>query len=247
MIGASLDFSISDTCNPEEIVLKYNIKEAYIDNTLNLYSSLEEFQGIKRLNIFKFHEDKNMLLPINTEFDVENGLLYAEVDELGTYCIMDMEIWLDNLGVEMPEEIQQEENVMYFNSPSILSVSEDSGSGWKPTYVNAPIDLVFILQSAGTSASDFNAEKQLIIDFASSVIKDYSDVKITVIEFKKDKANLLTDVLGRKYFTNTLMLLTALNKIEYSYESDFCDRGQAFKILLNDISLDYEHNIYGNL
>lgn len=40
MIGASADISISDTCNPEEIVLKYNIKEAYIDNTLNLYSRL---------------------------------------------------------------------------------------------------------------------------------------------------------------------------------------------------------------
>lgn len=141
MIGAGLDFSISDTCNPEEIVLKYNIKEAYIDNTLNLYSSLEEFQGIKRLNIFKFYEDTNMLLPIDTEFDIKNGLLYAEVDELGTYCIMDMEIWLNNLGVEMPEVIQQDENVMYFNSPSILSASEDSGSVWTPTYVNLPIDL----------------------------------------------------------------------------------------------------------
>ncbi len=244
MIGASLDFFISDICNPEEIVIKYNIKEAYIDNTLNLYSSLEEFQGIKRLNIFKFYEDKNMLLPIDTEFDVENGLLYAEVDELGTYCIMDMEIWLNNLGVEMPEEIQPEENAMYFNSPSILSASEDSGSGWKPTYVNAPIDLVFILQSAGTSSSEFDAEKQLIIDFASSVIKNYSNVKITVIEFKKDKATLLTDVLGREYFTNIPFLFAALNNVEYSYESDYCDRGQAFKILLNDVSLNYEHDIY---
>lgn len=244
MIGASLDFSISDTCNPEEIVLKYNIKEAYIDNTLNLYSSLEEFQGIKRLNIFKFDEDKNMLLPIETEFDVENGLLYAKVDKLGTYCIMDMEIWLNNLGVKMPEESQPEENAMYFSSPSILSASENSGSGWKPTYVNAPIDLVFILQSAGTSSSDFDSEKQLIIDFASSVIKNYSNVKITVIEFKKDKATLLTDLLGREYFTNIPFLFAALNNIEYSYESDYCDRGQAFKILLNDVSLNYEHDIY---
>lgn len=244
MIGASTDISISDICNPEEIVLKYNIKEAYIDNTLNLYSSLEEFQGIKRLNVFKFDEDKNMLLPVNTEFDVENGLLYAEVDELGTYCIMDMEIWLNNLGVEMPEESQNEENAMYFNSPSILSESEDSGSVWTPTYVNAPIDLVFILQSAGTSYSYFDTEKQLIIDFASSVIKDYSNVKITVIEFKKDKVTLVTDALGREYFTNIQMLFDALNNIEYVSENDYCDRGQAFKILLNDMSLDFEHDIY---
>ncbi|MBO5476119.1 MAG: hypothetical protein J5982_06445 [Bacilli bacterium] len=185
-----------------------------------------------------------MLLPVETEFDVENGLLYAEVDELGTYCIMDMEIWLNNLGVEMPEESQPEENSMYLNSPSILSASESSGSVWTPTYTNAPIDLVFILQSAGKSSSHFATEKQLITDFASSIIKEYSDVKITVIEFKKEEANLLTDALGQEYFTNIPMLFAALNNIEYVSENDYCDRGQAFKILLNDISLDFEHDIY---
>lgn len=171
MIGASADISISDTCNPEEIVLKYNIKEAYIDNTLNLYSRLEEFQGIKRLNIFKFHEDKNMLLPVETEFDVENGLLYAEVDELGTYCIMDMEIWLNNLGVEMPEENQPEGNAMYFNSPSILSASENSGSVWTPTYINAPIDLVFMIDSDGNYKNEFENEKSLIANIWQILVR----------------------------------------------------------------------------
>ena len=102
MLGASIDVEISDTCNPEEIVLKFNIKEAYTDNTLNKFSSLDEFNGIKRLNVFTFDEEQGMLLPIDTEFDIENNQLYAEVNKTGTYCLMDMEIWLDNLDVEMP-------------------------------------------------------------------------------------------------------------------------------------------------
>ncbi|MBR6984967.1 MAG: hypothetical protein IKH75_15835, partial [Ruminococcus sp.] len=102
MIGASFDVEITDTCNPEEIVLKYDIKEGYTENTLNKFSSLEEFQGIKRLNVFRFDEDEGMLLPVETEFDVENSKLCAAVNETGTYCLMDMEIWLDNLDVEMP-------------------------------------------------------------------------------------------------------------------------------------------------
>lgn len=186
-----------------------------------------------------------MLLPIETKFDVENGLLYAEVDELGTYCIMDIEIWLNNLGVEMPKENQQEENALYFNSPSAIAVSEDSGSVWTPTYTNAPIDLVFVLQSAGTSYSNFAAEKQLITNFASFVIGEYSDVKITVIEFKKDEAKLLTDTLGREYFTNIPMLSVALDNIKYDNSvKDYCDRGKAFEILLNDISLNHDHDIF---
>ena len=234
MIGASLDFSISDTCNPKEIVLKYNIKEAYIDNTLNLYSSLEEFQGIKRLNIFKFDEDKNMLLPIETEFDVENGLLYAEVDELGTYCIMDMEIWLNNLGVKMPEESQPEENAMYFSSPSILSASENSGSGWKPTYVNAPIDLVFILQSAGTSNKSFATEKELIQKYTSYVFKNYENVNVIIVTFNKNTSNILKSSLNNMYLKNSTDVYQALNKVNYTYEPDYCDREQAFSQLLNN-------------
>lgn len=234
MIGLSADISISDTCNPEEIVLKYNIKDAYIDNTLNLYSSLEEFQGIKRLNIFKFDEDKNMLLPIETEFDVENGLLYAEVDELGTYCIMDMEIWLNNLGVEMSEQNQPEENAMYFNLPAILSASENSGSVWTPTYINAPIDLVFILQSSGTSVSNFNIEKQLIQNYSSYVFQNYEDVNVFIITFNKSSSETLCSLYHDIRLKNNSDVSSALNKVNYTYESDYCDRGKAFTTLVNE-------------
>ena len=56
--------------------------------------------GIKRLNVFKFFEDTNMLLPIETFHDVESGRVYTHVDELGTYCLMDMEVWLESIGLK---------------------------------------------------------------------------------------------------------------------------------------------------
>ncbi len=115
MLGFSTDIEMDDIYNPESVVLKYKIKDNYLNNTLGIYSDYEEFQGIKRFNVFKFNEDKNMLLPVNTEFDVENGLLYAEVDELGTYCIMDMEIWFNMLGV-VPEIELEEQSYTLFDS-----------------------------------------------------------------------------------------------------------------------------------
>lgn len=109
MIGSSIDVDISDTCEPEKIVLKYDISEDYVQNRLNKYSSFEELQGIKRLNVFKFDEEQKMLKPVETEFDVSNDQLYAEVNETGTYCLMDMEIWFDELGVEIDEDTSDEE------------------------------------------------------------------------------------------------------------------------------------------
>lgn len=137
MLGFSTDIEMNDIYNPENIVLKYKIKDNYIDNAPGIYSDYEEFQGIKRLNVFKFNEDTNMLLPVETKFDIENNTLYAEVDELGTYCLMDLEIWLNSLGINVPEESVSEEN-------SILKKSSNqSTSSWTPEYTNAPIDLVF--------------------------------------------------------------------------------------------------------
>ncbi len=125
MLGISTDIEINNSCNPENIVLKYTIKDEYLKNTLGTYADCEEFQGIKRLNIFKYFEELNMLLPIETQFDEANNLIYAETDELGTYCVMDMEIWLDGLGVTPAEEIEEELNLseveFEFESPVILS------------------------------------------------------------------------------------------------------------------------------
>lgn len=115
MLGFSTDIEMDDIYNPENIVLKYKIKDNYLNNTLGIYSDYEEFQGIKRLNVFKFNEDTNMLLPIETKFDIENNTLYAEVDELGTYCIMDMEIWFNMLGV-VPEIELEEQSYTLFES-----------------------------------------------------------------------------------------------------------------------------------
>ena len=122
MLGDSLDLSISDECEPENIVIKYSIKEDHWDNTLDLYSDYEELRGLKRLNIFRFDEDEKMLLPIDTEFDEESGTLFAQTDELGTYCVMDLEIWLNNLGAELiSNEGSISDLTLNLNSISIMS------------------------------------------------------------------------------------------------------------------------------
>lgn len=125
MLGISTDIEIDNSCNTDNIVLKYTIKDEYLDNTLGMYADCEEFQGIKRLNVFKYFEELNMLLPIETQFDVDNNLVYAEVDELGTYCIMDMEVWLDSLGVKPVAEEQSIDlsdfELNYGNNVAILS------------------------------------------------------------------------------------------------------------------------------
>lgn len=81
----------------DEVVLHFQIADEYVQNELNLYPDNEELHGVKRFNIFKYFEDINMLLPIETTIDTQTNTITSTVDELGTYCVIDMEKWFKNL------------------------------------------------------------------------------------------------------------------------------------------------------
>ncbi|MDE5884778.1 MAG: hypothetical protein K2H29_06880 [Oscillospiraceae bacterium] len=94
ILGMIPEITSSDEDGITRIKIMFEIAEEYWDNTLNRYPDEPEMQGLKRLNFFHFFEDTNMSLPIETKHDLEKHIVYAEVDEPGTYCIVDMEMWL---------------------------------------------------------------------------------------------------------------------------------------------------------
>ncbi|MCL2637517.1 MAG: peptidoglycan DD-metalloendopeptidase family protein [Oscillospiraceae bacterium] len=111
MHGLAPELIYDDRFIVDSVTLKFQISDEYIENELGIFNHDEpELTGIKRLNIFKFFECINVLLPIETKFDEENNMLYTEVDEFGTYCIMDMEKWFVMLGIEPENEDEDEDN-----------------------------------------------------------------------------------------------------------------------------------------
>lgn len=98
-IGNINDIVLSDACEPETIRLEYAIKEDYRSNTLNKYTEYEDMQGIRRLCVFKYYDEIGMMLPLETQYDLENNIVYADVDSMGTYSVMDLEKWFDMFGI----------------------------------------------------------------------------------------------------------------------------------------------------
>ncbi|MCR4793598.1 MAG: hypothetical protein K5898_00160 [Ruminococcus sp.] len=248
MLGASIDVEITDACNPEEIVLKYNIKEAYTDNTLNKFSSLDEFKGIKRLNVFKFDEEQGMLLPVETEFDIENNQLYAEVNETGTYCLMDMEIWLDNLDVEIPVN----NNVPAPKAAPDIILWDTT---WIPE-IEKQINLVFMIQANYNKSTD-GAEEDYNqrFEFQKNIIRKISrvalsklkgvDLKIYVIAYSNSKIeSCITAPDGNKYFTDYKSISDTLDEIKYTKDSDVADRDIAFECLIKNTPVYSNSNTF---
>jgi hypothetical protein len=80
-----------------------------VQNTVGTYAAdNDEFAGIKRLNFFRFFEEINTLLPVETTFDISTNMMYTKTNDLGTYCVMDMEIWLESLTAGMETEAEPE-------------------------------------------------------------------------------------------------------------------------------------------
>ncbi|MDE6726998.1 MAG: cellulose binding domain-containing protein, partial [Oscillospiraceae bacterium] len=142
----------------DEVKLNFTIGDAYLDNELDLFPDEEEMQGIKRLNIFKYFEDINMLLPIETVIDEENNTISATVDELGTYCVVDIEKWLYNLmGTDMPQAVSllsDDDDEFYIEVEEISDFSEEE-TRMSMSSDEEEIDETGDEESVGTTVSVF--------------------------------------------------------------------------------------------
>lgn len=207
MVGVASELSCTNEYSIEEVTLSFEIDEAYIDNAIGLFPEAEELSGIKRFNVFKYFEDINMLLPIEMEVDVENNRIYAKTDELGTYCVMDMELWLASFDV--PEGVYQEATTFFMATER---ATENSGEGEIRCDINGiakeiteiekivpvadvrqdktmlftlnreaavtPIDVVFLLQSSGQLPDTFDSQKAMLVDLLSVLNEQYGEENV---------------------------------------------------------------------
>lgn len=262
----------------DEVKLNFTIGDAYLDNELNLFPDEEAIQGIKRLNIFKYFEDINMLLPIETVIDEENNTISATVDELGTYCVVDMEKWLNNLiGTDMPQAvsllsddddefyIEVEETPDFSEEETRISMSSDAmetdetndeesveatasvfraaaapyappyAEGFTPVSVGTPVDVVFLLQTAGNVDYYFWDQIEMIRDVMDELQKSHGkdNVRVCVITYELSKATILSP---STWFTNSEDLQNALYGITYEYTNSYVNRGSAFNELINNVA-----------
>ena len=75
--GDIIDIDYADSFKIETLTISFTVSE----NAADYY-------------IFRYFEDVNMLLPVETQYD--GNRVYTEAAEDGTYCIVDMDKWIEN-------------------------------------------------------------------------------------------------------------------------------------------------------
>ena len=215
VVGVVPAFECEEGAVIDNVTLNFDIKDDFTDNTNGMYAEVSDaFDGINRLNVFKYYDDIGMLLPVETT--CENNRVTAKVDELGTYCLVDMEQWFENLGIA-PEELQ---TVNTSPSPvGMLGVplSIASLTSTKNTY-DAPIDVVFHPYAFRTDKNNSDKKPQdeveeQIRDAATRLFNEYGStgkVRIYVASYTGFIPKLDN---GNNYAINETELNTILDKI----------------------------------
>ena len=210
VVGVVPEFECEEGTTVEDVALNFKVEESFTENTNGNYAAVsEDFEGIKRFNVFKYFDDIGMLLPVETTYDTENNRVTTHVDELGTYCLVDMEQWFENLGIA-PEEFATV-NV----SPSPVGMAGISvraaALASAPNTVTTPIDVVF--HPYAKNNADQDKIEASIKDTATSLFNEYGrngNVRVFVSNYRGSLA--ITDQ-RINYAENEEELQQILNKI----------------------------------
>jgi hypothetical protein len=201
LLGVIPELIYPEMLSVDNVTLKFEISSNYIDNELGIFTANPEFEGIKRLNVFKWFDEINMSLPIETKFDVLNNTLYTEVDRFGTFAIMDMEMWFRFLGVNFEENEEEYEFESFiatdFSLDDFLFYEHD---GFCDVFVNVfgeitseEYDDEIIFESATQSFSPFSVTNTIM---PLTTTNDYSGIDVVFVLQANGRVNIETHMNG---------------------------------------------------
>jgi len=236
IVGIAPEIIYTDGLSVEELTVKFELEDSVISNTLGTYSEEgNEFEGIKRLNIFMYFEDANMLLPVETFHDEVSSTVYTKTDRMGTYCLVDMEIFLANLESEMTESSEVETN----EAKSKNSIDNDAHSSACVSQLCAKsndkdnFDVVFLIDCRDVASPEAYATIQKnIIETADSVFIKSPNARVKIIEMLSMDDKKLNG-MSQKVITRKDIGDAAFPDSDYFYNID--EVYSALEYIANDV------------
>ena len=177
-----------------------------------------------------------MLLPVATQFDEENNTLYAETDELGTYCLLDMEILLQQLNIAPDGETFEAAA-----RPMLLAASEEDIEEYCVTFI-------FDIRKGKITSEQLKKMKDEVSHFADEAFAFNPNTAIRLLtqnvsDFDDENFNVICDSAVTLDEVNT-----ALDKIKVSGNSgvfgDYCIISEALAYVADNSDASVNNYIF---
>ncbi|ADZ83921.1 cellulose binding domain-containing protein [Cellulosilyticum lentocellum] len=172
----------------EEGKISFELDESLVtqDNIVND----QRVTGIKRYQIFNFNEEYGILVPLPTIVDVKTNVISTEMIGQGTYCVMNLEKWLSNVGAF---KTNQEVNILKQSASIMASVDTQTydlknNNLFNTTYPNTKskkVDLAFVIDTGYTMQKIMPSLKASMKEIVRGLKEEYNlDVEVSIIDFK---------------------------------------------------------------
>ena len=217
IVGKTFDIEYDTSCKTGKIVLKFELEKDVID---------ESESDIERFCAFKLFEDYNIILPVYTEYNSNENLVYAQVDELGTYCLMDMEKLVENLSGSSYENSEPIAAFSLANAPVVYT--DSSNVLWQNSIDKSSINVVFMIDIRKNFDREcFDTIKDNVVKAAAEVLKESPNARIYLILQHYDKAsrgNLGYTIIeddDEVYFTDSNRIFDELDYLQTRTVDEF--------------------------
>lgn len=205
VLGVVPEFTYSEGLKVEDVVISFNLNDSAVTDRIGVYEDDAAFDDVNRFVIFRYFEDSNVLLPINTYYDEAENKVYTNVDELGTYCLIDMEKWVYDIE------------------------SAPAGNYCENYEPNEPANIVFCIDTRSIiNAQDFESVKNDIKTVTEDAFERYTNIKVYVYyqqfgsDFRVTNKLLNDSKTGNNYFTSYEEAASVLDGLKtYIIQSNF--------------------------
>ncbi len=263
MLGGAVELDYGGGCVVESATVRFKLDEASVvgaeeqseDSGTKTEDSLE-WEGIRRYNIFMYFDDINMMLPIKTECDVEGGTIAATVDRLGSFCVMDVKQWTEDLGLSSDDGLDEValeegavmaagladgEHVVDFGHPFLEPYRNYPNARGSAKYLEYPRGYnrrmsgsglaLFFIVDGGLPAASRERIKSEIINMADYAFTRYGGSLITFIELTHGLVEVPT---GKEYASDMTEVVSILERGELNHgaPSSKTRIGDAYKVLV---------------
>lgn len=186
VVGVIPELSYDDGLTVSDVTINF-----VVDNSTVHDGSSD---GLDRFTVWEYFEEDDILLPVETTYDNSENKVSANVNGVGTYCLIDAAKWA--------EMIAKAEKGKYY-----LKGDE-----------NDPANIVLFIDGRCVNDSDFDEMKKGIDEIAKDAFGRYTDIKF-YLAYQKFGSNFkagnafVKDSSGKDYFTSYASVQKALDSL----------------------------------
>lgn len=171
ILGCVPEIVYDENLKIDNIEVSFDIAQDYL---VDMYSS-NKLSGIHKYNIFTYNEDLNMIMPVVTEYDAANNRISTTTDNVGTYFVVDMNKWVEQLGIESASQETNATSTFSINN-NVALMSKQNSSVANTEY----IDVAFLIYNTQQYS---NVVKKQLTTTVEAMYSNYDNIRVFFVVY----------------------------------------------------------------